>query len=691
MMSEAKSRVRLGITGIVVMALFCGLFARLWFLQIASSESFAAQTEQNRVRVLHESATRGTILDTNGREIVESAFVNTIRVRRGLTDEEREAMVPNLAEVLDVTQGYINKRLDSVRYSPYEAVPIKNGVSFDKLVYIKERPEMFPKVDVVRRSVRLYPVFEELAKIYPSLYADTTAASHLLGYVGAINKDEQKLHKGEGYGPDDVIGKGGVEQVFETELRGNPRKRKLEIDSRGRLVQVLNDRPAEAGNDVQLTMDIDIQRIADESLVQGMRNAGYLQDTSVKDRFKTYGAKGGAVIVLDATDGSVIAMASRPSFDIREFTYGTPFEKFAALNDPASNSPLLNRVIQGEYAPGSTWKTFTALAALQTGIVDPEVVVIDRGFIEFGDEPNVQTFKNAKKEAHGAVKLRGAIQVSSDVYFYALGFKFWRAFSDANRVKGYAIQNLARDYGFGDQTGIGLPDEHFGRIPDQKFKATINKGNPDSSTQLWLPGDSAALAVGQGDLLVTPLQLAAGYAAFANGGTLYQPRLARLILTPGGQQVLREIPSQPVTEINLDPTIRAQVMDGLKDALIGIGSAQPAFSGLSLPTGWQVAGKTGTAEVFGKQDTSVFAGILNPDPPEGSVICAHHELLLKPGCIPQYVVVSFIEEGGFGASVAAPIVRRIMEAIGAKVTPSPADDIPPKVRVIREKKPGSGD
>ncbi|MEX0664807.1 MAG: penicillin-binding protein 2 [Acidimicrobiia bacterium] len=670
-MTEAKSRVRLGIIGIIVMALFAGLFARLWFLQVASSTSYAAQTEANRVRIIHETAVRGSILDRNGRVLVVSSLVNTIQVRRGITDAERKRMVPNLAKALGVTKKYINKRLDSVRYSPYQPVPIQNDVAYKTLVYIKERPEMFPKVDAVRRSVREYPLFKEIALIYPSVFKDTSPASHLLGYVGAVNKDEQKLHEGEGYGPDDVIGKVGVEQVFETELRGKPRARKLEVDSRGRLVQVLRDDAADAGNDVQLTLDIDVQRVAEESLAQGMRKASGLRDPTIKDRFKTYSAKGGAAVVLDASDGSVIALASAPTFDVQEFTDGIPIEKYQALNDPKSNYPLLNRAIQGQYAPGSTWKLFTALAGLETGVIDPEEVIQDKGEIKFGVPPNEQIFKNAGKERHGAVKLESAIQISSDVYFYTMGFRFFRAFEKGNRATGYSVQRLARRFGFGTKTGIGLPDEHVGRIPNQRYKARINKNNSDGSTRVWLPGDSAALAVGQGDLLVTPLQLAAGYAAFVNGGKLYQPRLAQSILTPGRASILRELPPQELGDINLDPEVRQLVMNGLKNAVIGIGTAAPAFSGISLPAGWQAAGKTGTAEVFGRQDTSVFVGIVNPDPPEGA----------DPADFPQYVVVVFVEEGGNGGSVAAPITKRIIQALAGEKDP-------PEVRLIPPKNPG---
>ncbi|MSO78232.1 MAG: penicillin-binding protein 2 [Acidimicrobiia bacterium] len=673
-MTEAKSRVRLGIIGVIVMALFSALFVRLWFLQVGSSSTgFAAQTEANRVRILHEPAVRGSIYDRRGQKLVENELVNTIRIRRGLTDEERKILVPNLAKALKsegVTKGYVNDRLDSGRYGPYEPVPIKDDVPYKKLVYIKERPEMFPKVDVVRRSVRVYKLFEEIKLIYPSVFAEATPASHVLGYVGPVNKGEQKLHKGEGYGPDDVIGKVGVEQVFESELRGEPRTRKLEVDSRGRLVQVLRDKAAQAGNDVQLTLDLDVQRVAEESLTVAMRKAGKLKDPSIKDRFKTFSAKGGAAVVMDATDGSIVALASAPTFDITEFTDGIPIEKYVALNDPKSNFPLLDRAIQGQYAPGSTFKTFTALAALESGTTTPDEIIQDNGELKFGDPPNEQTFKNAGKERHGAVRMESAIQVSSDVYFYTMGFRFWHAYNNSNLKKGYVIQHVARRFGFGRSTGTGLPDEHVGRVPDRKFKADLNKNSPNDSDRSWLPGDSAALAVGQGDFLVTPLQLATGYSAFVNGGTIYAPRLASAVLTPGGQSELRKLPPQKIGQVELDPAYRTVIMEGLKKVIIGIGTAAEAFRAYG---GLPAAGKTGTAEVFGKQDTSVFVGIINPD--------ATPETITDDPMTHQYVIVVFVEEGGNGGSVAAPVAKRIMQALSG-------DPNPPEVRLIQPKTPG---
>jgi penicillin-binding protein 2 len=272
------------------------------------------------------------------------------------------------------------------------------------------------------------------------------------------------------------------------------------------------------------------------------------------------------------------------------------------------------------------------------------------------------------------VSLETAIQVSSDVYFYYMGFRFWRAYNKNNLKVGYGIQHVAKRFGFGRNTGIGLADEHPGRVPDRKFKADLNKNSPNDSDRSWLPGDSAALATGQGDLLVTPLQLAVGYSAFVNGGTLYAPRLASRILTPGGQTKLRDLPSQKVGEVEIDPQKRAVIMNGLKKVVIGLGTAAEAFRGYS---GLPAAGKTGTAEVFGKQDTSVFVGIINPDiPPAGTDLSDTPEGRRNH----QYVVVVFVEEGGNGGSVSAPIAKRIMLALSG-------DPNPPEVRLVPPKKP----
>jgi penicillin-binding protein 2 len=472
-------------------------------------------------------------------------------------------------------------------------------------------------------------------------------------------------------------------------LRGSPEIRKLEVDSRGRLVTTLSDKKAIPGNDVQLAMNLDVQRIAEESLKQGMSKASGLKDPTVKDRYKTYGAKAGAAVVLDATDGSVVALASAPTFDVTTFTDGIPIEDYKALNDAGNNYPLLDRAIQGQYAPGSTFKLFTAIAALEQKVVTPDEPIVDRGFIVYrgvaGDKASEEVFANAQKEAHGTVKLRTAIQVSSDVYFYTMGFRFFGAYDKGNKKVGNAIQHVARTFGFGRPTGIGLENEQAGRVPDGKWKASYNRNATDASLKLWLPGDSAHLAVGQGDLLVTPLQLASGYAAFVNGGTLWAPRLAERILTPNGAANLRDLPAQKVGSVNLPANVRTDIIGGLEDVVVGLGTARQAFEGYNSPPAMPVAGKTGTAQVTGKQDTSVFVGIVNPElvPKAERTADTPH----------QYVVVVFVEEGGNGGSVAAPIAKRIILGINGITGPLKGDPAylnPPAVQLVKPKNPRAG-
>lgn len=656
-MSEGNSRARLSVVGIVVMALFSGLFARLWFLQIGSeTDTAAAETRANRVRVITEPGVRGQILDRQGRVIVKNELVDSIQVRHGMSDKERKKTIPNLGKLLGLTPKQVEERIDDPRYSPYQPVPIADNVDYGVLVYIKERPEDFPKVEAVRRSVRVHP--------------SGTIAPHFIGYVGAINKLEQRLHEGESYAADDLIGKDGVEQVFESELRGKPRVRKIEVDSRGRFVRVLQDQPAQVGNDVQLTMDIDIQRIAQESLKQGMTQASKVRDTSIKDRFKTFGATGGTAIVLDAKDGSVIALVSAPEFDVQRFTNGLPVEEFKALNDPKNHFPLLNRAVQGLYAPGSTFKLFSSIAALEYKEITPEFSFDDRGFIRYGtcsgpasdatETASCQVFTNAGKTPYGPVNLARALTVSSDVYFYNLGLKFWKTFEGGNQKRGFGIQTTAREFGFGQPTGLGLPNEARGRLPDEQFKARLNKADPDPITRAWLPGDNMNVAVGQGDMLVTPMQLALGYAAFENGGQVLVPRMADKILTPGSESILRELPTLKAATVEIPQPVRDAIMPGLVGAVNSAeGTARRAFEGY---TGIQVAGKTGTAEQPPRQDNALFVGLVNPNPPPE----AKCEGADRTGC--QYVVVVIVEEGGFGGSVAAPVARRIIDGLNDPAT-----------------------
>jgi penicillin-binding protein 2 len=663
-----RSRTRLTVIGVVVMFLFSVLFARLWFLQVASGSSSTAAATSNSVRVIHEPALRGRILDREGTPIVDNQPADVITLDRGKPGDtaERNRVIGRLAKVLGVTDEEVKKRIDDPRASPVAPARIAVGIPPEVRNYLEEREADFPGVEVVRTAVRAYP--------------NGPLAANLLGYVAEINRDELELHAKDGYREGDLIGKDGVEQMFERVLRGTPRKLKVEVDSRGRVIDTIEDRKALPGNDVQLTIDIDAQRVAEQSLAQAMDGARGVQDQGEERRFQTYRAGAGSVVVLDPNDGSVVAMASNPTYDPSQLAAGITPEQFEMLNSPGSNFPLLNRAVSGEYAPGSTFKIFTSIAALETGQLDPDAGFVDQGYLDIGGDPPQRRY-NARRTAYGTVNLQRALTVSSDAYFYDIGRDMWQPYnkwlkaSNAGQQpnqddikKGYAIQDTAETYGFGQATGLGLRGEADGRVPDQAWKERLNANEPDPQQRrersLWLPGDNVSLAVGQGDLLVTPLQLATGYATFANGGTLFTPRVAKAVLEPGTgsnqpQPVVRELPPQPVRQTGLKPETREVIMGGL----IGVtsnseGTARGAFQGFNAGT---VAGKTGTAEhtEANKQDDSLFAGITHPESP-------------------QYVVLAVVEEGGFGASVAAPIARRVIETLEGNTSPTAVNlQLPP--------------
>lgn len=671
-MTEANSRFRLTVVGFVVFALFSALFARLWFLQVGDATTYAAQTERNRIRVIREPAIRGSILDRNGQVLVQNTLVDTITVKRGLTAEERAVTVKNLARVLAVTPQSIERELDSPKYSVYEPVPIAQKATFETLVFIREHPELFPGVSAERQSIREYPIRMNMQDSPP-------VGAHLLGYVASINKHEYKFQRNSGYTPNDLIGKQGIEQLFESELRGSPRQRRLEVDSRGRLVGEAKEITPTPGNDVQLTVDATVQRVAEESLDQGMRLARNYQDIGYRAGFRQYKATGGAVVVLDAQNGDVVALASAPTFNVSKFTTGIPTEEFRFLTNPDNNLPLVNRAVQGLYAPGSTFKPFTLYAAMkdklmaQDGrVLDESFTFFDRGFIQFGAPGQEKDFQNAMRKPHGIVDPVRAMAVSSDVFWYNIGILYWQNFGRGDegnldeKAPQYGMQRVARMFGFSKPTGVGLPGEARGRVPNLAFKIAVNKDNPDPSSRVWLPGDGMNLAIGQGDVLVTPMQLAVAYAAFVNGGILHTPRLAKRVLEPGSTlgeaKVVRELPQQPSRKINLDQGIVDKIIPGLEGAVCwDEGTAHGSFE--DFPCG-ALLGKTGTAEIqAGKQDTALFVGVMPPrvDPANPR---------------PQYVIVVVVEEGGFGGSVAAPIARRVIDALNG-------DPNPPGVRTFQ--------
>ena len=646
-MSEVNSRRRLIVIGAIVVALFSGLLTRLWFLQVAGGEALAVQAHQNHTRVVPVPALRGTMYDRNGKILAQTVAVTTLTVdRQKLTDADRRRLETNLGKLLGVDAAAVGTLIDNPRYQPFVPVPVAENVSLEMAVYVAEHRVQFPRTELSRTSVRRYP--------------NGFLAADILGYTGQINGDELEAREADGYTGDDTIGKTGVEQTFESQLRGAPGTDKIEVDSRGRAVSSSTARQPKGGDDVQLTLDLEAQRLAEESLLQGIDGARSLVDPDSGSR---YAANAGAVVVLDARTGSLVAMASNPSYDPNDFIAGTADKYF---DDPAK--PLINRALN-TYAPGSTFKMITSIAMLQTGLRSPEETLDDEGCFKFGGEGEQRC--NARNAAYGTVDLRRALSVSSDVYFYSVGNEFWNRYRDegGDKVTGHpvgnGIQGVARAYGFGEATAVGLPGDQPGRVPDHAFRVELNKTNP--ADQAWRRGDSASLAVGQGDVLVTPLQLANAYAAFANGGTLYTPRVASAIRAtnsgfPGGQlgDVVLALDPQTKRTTSLSADNRRPILDGLNGVVTsGEGTAYGAFRDYE---GVKVIGKTGTAQRKPNQDTSWFVAITNPD---------------NDPALPQYVVLAMVEQGGFGANVAAPIVRRVIDYLNGNPAPAPVNVAPP--------------
>ncbi|HEV3225998.1 MAG TPA: penicillin-binding protein 2 [Acidimicrobiales bacterium] len=638
-MNPDNPRLRLGILGIVIVSLFAALFARLWYLQIMASQQFRTAATANRERVILEEAPRGRIFDRNGIVLVDNRVSVVVTVDKNkLPDAAKHAT--QRADILDrlgveltrytqqnITRDFLEKRLQDQRYSPYTPVPVADDLPKPGLLYFAEHHTDFgDAVAVTQTTVRSYPLGR--------------TASHVLGYVGSVTQDELDARKSspKTYSLGDEIGKTGVERTYEDQLRGTPGKRVLEVDAKGTTIRQLSyDRPV-AGNDVYLSIDANVQAVTEQALRDELNNAH-----NRRNRDGSYNqSPAGAAVIEDPNNGQIIAMASFPDYDPSEFTRPIPTDTWTQLNDPASFYPLNNRALQGQYAPGSTFKLVTTVAGLRSGVITPDTTISDGGrYLVPGCTGALGqcSFTNSGGTAHGRVNLPRALSVSSDVYFYQLGGQFW-----TNRAAlGDPIQAAAQDLGFNSETGIPLPGEQTGFVltPDEKKKR--HDQNPTAFPYGdWYTGDNVQLAIGQNEVAVTPLQLVNAYSTVANSGTLYSPNVAIKITKGGTQDVVQAIQPRVQHQVALPPEMRDPIMQGLTGAVNSPeGTAYGAFRGFP---NWTVAGKTGTAQVTGKQDTALFVGI-------------------APAEAPQYVGVAVLEQSGFGATAAAPVIRRVFQAL----------------------------
>jgi penicillin-binding protein 2 len=606
-----RSGSRLKILAFVVAFMFVSLSTRLWFLQVLAGPQHEQDARDNSLRTVATDALRGDIVDSQGRRLVHNRISLEVRINRDELGDQAEATLANLSEILGIPAQELGKRLDTKLYYSYQPVPVAEFVPEEVYFKIREEPEKFKGVEVVEQSVRSYP--------------QGLLGAHLVGWVGQINAEELGDPRFAGYGPSDLVGKSGVEATYERWLRGTPGEERFLVNSDGEVLREFDPKPPEPGHDLQLSLDLDVQRIAEEELKAGIMRARTVIDDSTGTNLA---ANAGAVVVIDPNTGGIVAMASwptfRPSWFVRGLTEGQRFKLFES-----KLAPMLNRATQITYGPGSTFKPFVALAALKEGQATlGGYYDCPAEYVHPGDESGT-IFHNWDGHSSGTLSIAQGLKVSCDTQYYQWGSDFY--FKDAQTNK-QELQRRVKQWGFGRPSGVDLPAEASGTVPDRNYVADHHARYPDG----WIPGIDILLAIGAGEMKATPLQVAQAYAAIASG-KLCRPHLVSRI-EDGAGNVAKRIGGAcrriPYTETELD-----YIREALRSVTTG-GTASSVFAPCSL----DVAGKTGTAERPPFQDTSWFAGIV-------------------PAERPRYVVVATVEQGGFGAETAAPIVRNIMSRI----------------------------
>lgn len=656
MSDQDISRVRLAVLAVVIVGLFSALFARLYFLQVLDSPNLVERAEQNPVREVRLAPVRGRILDRNGVVLADNVLVGEValdrEVMRTIDDGDRTALAQRLSPVIGLTTAEILDEYADTNNHPLLPVVLVDGVDDATLTFLKERQSEFPGVIARQVQRRVYPL--------------GPVASHVVGYVGEISQTALNADANEAYAPGDEVGKAGIEQVFEADLRGENGLERYEVNRLETIVGREQIEAATPGADVVLTIDTRLQVVAEQALETGLLNA-----RRQEGEFNvTRPAPAGSVVVLDITDGSVAAMASYPSFDPNDFVGGISLDVWERITADSSYAPLNNRAIQGLYAPGSTFKPFTAIAGLEAGVIDLGTVLTDPGFydLEVCDGEKCR-WTNAGNAPYGTVDLTRSLVVSSDVYYYSMGADIQVELPDGEDE---VIQDVAAEFGFGSETGIQLPAERRGQIPSEELKQQLfDEGVFEYGT--WFVGDTINLAIGQGELLVTPLQLANAYAALANRGELQQPNVVGEVLERPDGDAIRSLGTRTADDFELAVPNPSATWETLLGGLVGAvssgeGTAEEAFLGFDLAN-FRIAGKTGTAQQFGRnpvtlarrEDTALFVGF-------------------APAFDPRYVVAVVLEEAGFGGEAAAPVAREVFDAIvelertGDIADPDAADD-----------------
>jgi penicillin-binding protein 2 len=620
-----SSRLRLTVVLVIVLSLFVALFARLWFLQVVNAPKAQAAVQDQGVKIIETQAPRGDILDRNGNVLVGNRTSETIEVSDRLTALDDTPMLNQLAALLYMTVAQVKQAInDTADSPPYAPAVVLDDAMPTQILYIQQHQDLFPGVTATTTSVRDYSPMG-------------VAAANIVGYVGQITAGEYKVLKSQGYQEGFQLGQAGIEAEYNAVLSGTPGVEKVQVDSQGNVLGVLSSTPPVPGDNLKLTIDGNIQQTAVEAIQQGLDAAKKNFDTYETKTYFT--APAGSAVVENPQNGDILALATYPSYDPNEFVGGISYTNYNAYHDNPAD-PLLDRTIQGTYAPGSTFKLVTATAGLEEGIITPTSTYHDTGSISLGGE----RFTNDNGESFGYINVTQALTESSDNFFNQIGIDQWNGRGTYGET---AEQDVANGYGFGSATGIKLPGENSGLVATPAIQAKESAQDPKAfPNPAWTTGESAQIAIGQDQIAVTPLQLANAYSGFANGGTLWMPQLAEDAETAAGAVVTTYAPVKKGSTPALTAPEHAAMLAGFTGVVNDSkGTAYGTFHDKGDPlAGMDIAGKTGTAQVAGQQSTSVFTSF-------------------APATNPTYEVTAIMEKSGYGASVAGPVVRQIYDQI----------------------------
>lgn len=609
--SHFKSRINA--TGIFAGTVIGALFMRLWNMQVISSSSYTEQAEKNRTRSISTHAARGRILDRNGAVLVGNRPSLVVLAEQSVLEDEAELHI--LAALIGIPKAVLRLKIEDSSQGLQRGRVIAVDVSRRVVSFINAHPSLFDGVSIEARSQRSYPL--------------GSLAGQVLGYTGVITSEQLKAsqdNQDEGkitYEPGDVVGQSGIEASYENVLQGIKGEQVVFVDADGNIVNHSSSVEAQSGSDVVLTLDADIQKAAEDSLSSTIKR---LQEHGKPDCF------GGCAIAMDVTNGEIIAMASAPSFSPNMFVGGISSDDWDMLSSKSSHNPLLNRGIGGQYPSASTIKPLSALAALNEGIATPQSSYMCTGYwtgfgAAFGQYCWLHT-------GHGPMTLQTGITHSCDVVFYEVGKGF---FYSSNKD---GLQQMFKKWGLGSKSQIDLPGELQGRIPDEAWKREYFASYPDDA-KAWQGGDNTNLAIGQGDLLVTPLQMLCVYAGIANRGSIPQPHLMKSIKSTSNSGSI--IDYKCSTRISVDE--KDEYMDLIQRGLYGVIYEESQAQALHFTNMKEkVAGKTGTAETSHETPTGWF-------------------IAYAPYDKPRYVVASVLENSGFGSDGAMYVVRDILGAL----------------------------